>query len=180
MLSDIQLNAVKYEIYRTTLKIRINMSSPACSEDECNEIYDCLKLELPHIPDHLLKELADNFIYDAVVDIDVADIISVLSQVSPVKTFTCEFYDADKAILALQDLIAKIAARSINLHNVAGVLLVIKSYTMKLDTFHYLMNTLRPLLNPQVSLMTAWYSDESMGAGVNIRLIFTGMATLEV
>jgi hypothetical protein len=110
----------------------------------------------------------------------VPDIISLLSQVSPVKTFTLEPYDEAKAMMVMRPLIEKIAARSINFHTIAGALLIIKSKTLKLDTFHDLMNTLRPLLNPQVSLMTAWYADESMEAGVNIRLIYSDMAPLEI
>ena len=95
------------------------------------------------------------------------------------KTFTVEIADPNNAVMDLHALFKRLVSEGINLNAVAGALLIIKSYSLKIPQFYQLSAILCSHMHINAVFGTEWFSDESMGTKVDIRLILTGIAILK-
>ncbi len=155
------------------------MAMTALSAQVCEEILEDFRQRRLAFPDTLLQELAGNYGLDATCDIDPLDIVEIVSKTGRFDVFSGGATSQQLADGCLSDLLIEAEAKGIKLGCVAGALLVVKQTNMRFNTFVSMHSRLMDSLHPRVQLFQAMYQEISLDEGVDLKLILTGIDTLE-
>ena len=155
------------------------MAMTALPPEVCEEILEEFRQQCLDFSDSLLQELAYNYGLDAICDIDSLNIIEIISKPGPFDVFTGGATSQHLADGCLSDLLIEAEAKGIKVGCVAGALLVVKQTNMRFNTFVSMHSRLMDTLHPSVQLMQAMYCENSPEGGVNLKLILTGIDTVD-
>lgn len=152
----------------------------AVSTRDCEEILEGFRVQHIDFPDVLLQELAYNYGLDAPCDIDPLDIVEIVSKPGPFDVLTADIASQQQADGALSDLLMEAEAKGIKVGTVGGALLVVKQTDMRFSTFIKMHTRLMDTLHPsRAALLQAMYCESNLAGGVHLKLILTGINTLE-
>lgn len=155
------------------------MAMLALPPEVCEEILEDFRQRCLDFPDPLLQELAYNYGLDAICDIDPFDIVEIISKPGPFDVFTGSATSQHLADACLSDLLIEAEATGIKVACVAGALLLVKQTNMRFNTFVSMHSRLMDTLHPGAQLMQAVYCKSSLEGGVNLKLILTGIDTVD-
>lgn len=155
------------------------MAMTALPPEVCEEILADFRQRRLDFPDTLLQELAYNYGLDATCDIDPFDIVEILSKPGKFDVFTSGATSQHLADGCLSDILTEAQTKGIKVGCVAGALLVVKQTNMRFSTFASMHSRLIDSLHPGCQLMQAMYCESGLDGGVNLKLILTGIDTLD-
>lgn len=152
-------------------------SALSSQERECEYVY--LMSALPNISGELLKAVADTNALKALCDLDVVDIEVVLSQLGPMVVIDLAELPIENPVAAVEAVFNELHRRSIKLSRVSGALLLVSGDEIRLNRISCIPESIREPLHPQASFAFGCYLDSSIVGKLSVKLILTGISTLE-
>ncbi len=146
-------------------------------ESECEYAY--LISALPNISAELLKEIADTNALEALCDLDVVDIVAALSPPGPMVVLDLADLPIENPDAAVEAVFNELRSRSIKLSQVSGALLLISGDEIRLNRISCIAESIRAPLHPQAQVAFGSYLDSSVVGKLSVKLILTGVSTLE-
>ncbi len=131
---------------------------------------------------------ANNVLYGAVagiaevincpglVNVDFADVKTVMSEMGMAMMGSAQAAGADRAIIAAEQAVASPLLEDVNLSGARGILVnITASMSLKMKEVHDVMNTIKGFTADDATVIVGTVIDESMQDGLRVTMVATGL-----
>lgn len=154
------------------------MASLGLSIKECAETFTYLRTHLPHVENDLLQELAGNFAYTALADLDAGEFRQLLDVPGPKITLRGSIKNDGLEALNWKTLFPRSSLETGELLTVASALMIITTGARQPFRFYKaLYDLLSADLHPATESGIALYEDLSRGSETSVLLVLSGVGT---
>lgn len=154
------------------------MARYGLSKEACDETLTYLRTHLPQVDDALLQELAGDFAWVALADLDPAEFWELLDVPGPKITLRGSIQNDEAEAIKWNALFPTTLVPISDLSIAASALLVIRTGSKRpFNVFSALADLIRTSLHPAAVIGSALYEDLSLGSKTSVLLVLSGVGT---